>query len=734
MKLSFSDKRLPATAIVLLAVVVVIVAEFMLRPVQTAIDANPPDAATQRPKVVNFRDAARAANVVLRLPEWPKTPAEVAAVMDKATDESTRLLDEIAQIKPYQASFRNTVQAYELAFYPAMDADGVVSVIAQAHPDKAMRDAGREADKRFSSWAVSMQFREDIYQVIKRFSDTEPPLGDADAILLRDTMRDYRRNGMHLSGEQRDELKTLKTELNEFEIEFGKNITEADLYLEFSAEQLAGAPQDFLTDESLRTEDSHYRINANVTWQRNTILENVADAGVRKQVAAARFQRAVDSNMPLLGKMLAHRARIAKILGYDTWADYRTETRMAKDAATAIRFQDQLKEGLDSKFSEELDVLRDLKRTQTGEAKAQLDYWDVQYYENQLKKSRYNIDTEQLKVYFEMNRTLDGMFRIFEQLFDIRITRVDPPFQWVEGLHLYVISDASSSTPLGMLYMDLYPRKGKYNHFAHFGITAGKRLADGRMQRPVSALICNFPPATADKPSLLSFEDVQTLFHEFGHAMHNMLSTASYASQSGTSVPRDFVEAPSQMLEYWVRDKAVLDRFAADYRDPDRKIPAEVLNALDEARRATAAIFERGQLAYSLMDMRLHMMKTSKPWRDLVKFSNSIATEIYMKYPEKTAMIASFGHLAGYDAGYYGYAWSRAIAEDMASVFRDSADGFMDKTIGRRMRDEIYAPGSSRDVEGSIQAFLGRERSLQPFFESIGIPQDAKSQTGKPNA
>ena len=721
MKISFSDKHLPVAVVIIIAVVVFIAMDLQRKTPETTIEAQPPEVQSGIARLVNFRDAARAADLAFVLPEWPQTPGQVHQSVDKAIEKSIQLLDKIASIEPYLASFKTTVQAYEMALYPAVDAIGPVGVITETHPDKAMRDAGREADKRFSAWAVSVGFRDDIYQVIKAYAETSPPLGGEDAKLLEDTMRDYKRNGMHLSQEKRDELKRLKTELSDTGIEFDRNINEADMYLEFTAEELAGAPADFLSDKSLQTDGGKYRINVNVSWQRVAVLENVASSDVRFKVARARFQRAVEANMPLIRKMLERRARIAKILGYDSWADYRTETRMAKNAATAIEFQEQLTKGLEPKFRTELSRLHELKAQETDDPDAEIDYWDVYYYENQLKKSEYNIDTEQLKVFFEIDRTLDGMFRIFEELFGIKITRIEPQYKWIDDLRLYAVSDANSSAPLGLLYMDLYPREGKYNHFAHFGITSGKRLDDGRMQRPVSALICNFPPATADKPSLLSLDDVETLFHEFGHAMHNILSMANYASFFGTSVPRDFVEAPSQMLEFWVRDKSVLDRFAADYRNPDEKIPADVLASLDEARLATAAIFERGQLAYSLIDTRLHSLGKPGQCPKLTKYINGIAADVYLSYPEDSSMIASFGHFTGYDAGYYGYAWSRAISEDMASVFRDSPGGFMDETIGRRLRDEIYAPGSSRDVEYSIQSFLGRERSMKPFFDSIGI-------------
>src|SRR6185436_12475235 len=179
-----------------------------------------------------------------------------------------------------------------------------------------------------------------------------------------------------------------------------------------------------------------------------------------------------------------------------------------------------------------------------------------------------------------------GMFKIYQRIFGLKFERVEAPDKWIGDLQLYAVSDSKSCEPLGLFYLDMFPREGKYNHFAQFGLIEGKLLGSGKYQRPTVALICNFPSPTKDKPSLLSHQDVETLFHEFGHAMHSILTRAKYVRFSGTSVPRDFVEAPSQMLENWVWDKKVLDSFAADYANPSEKIPQDILGKLKEAKLA----------------------------------------------------------------------------------------------------------------------------------------------------
>jgi thimet oligopeptidase len=291
----------------------------------------------------------------------------------------------------------------------------------------------------------------------------------------------------------------------------------------------------------------------------------------------------------------------------------------------------------------------------------------------------------------------------------------------VTDLQLYAVSDAQTDEPLGLFYLDMFPREGKYNHFAQFGIIAGKRLSDGTYQRPVCSLVCNFPAPTADHPSLLSHDEVETVFHEFGHAMHTILTRAKYVRFSGTSVPRDFVEAPSQMLENWVWDKKVLDSFAADYRDPSKKIPVEILAQLQAARLATEGVRYRRQLSFGLMDLALHTQITAANATNLLALSNEKLGNIFLPMLPDSAFIAYFGHIIGYGAGYYGYAWADAIAADMATVFEKSPGGYFDKDVGMRLRKEIYEVGDSREVNESIEKFLGRPRSLEPFLKRIGV-------------
>ena len=564
-----------------------------------------------------------------------------------------------------------------------------------------------------------MDYREDDYRVLKYFAGTKPQLTSEDKKLFDETLRDYRRAGLELPATQRDEVEKLRKELTALETDFANNVTKAEKSVKFTRAELAGVPEDFLTQT--KTGDDEYTVKANITWHYLTVIDNASREATRQKIMLAECNLAREANVPLIEKILARRDTLAKKLGYNNYADYQIEPKMAKNAATATKFLEDLKTGLQPKFAAELEQFRQLKIKQTGDTNAQIFTWDWRYYSNELKKQKYNVDAEQLRVYFPMDRVLDGLFAIYQRIFGLKFEKMEPPYKWIGDLQLYAVSDAKTGEPMGMFYLDLFPREGKYNHFAMFPIIEGKRFADGTYQRPVMSMICNFPAPTKDHPSLMSHDDVETIFHEFGHAMHGVLTRAKYVRFSGTSVPQDFVEAPSQMLENWPWDKAILDTFAADYRDPAKKIPAEILAQLKAARLATEGARYRRQLSFALMDLALHTQITATNAAATLALSNQKLGEVFLPMMPDTAFLAYFGHIIGYGGGYYGYAWADAIAADMDTVFEKSSGGHLDIATGMKLRKEIYEVGDSRDVNESIEKFLGRPRSIAPFLKRIGV-------------
>jgi thimet oligopeptidase len=676
----------------------------------------------QTDRLHDFRRRAATFNAVITLPQFETTTNELRFTLKQTLAVGNAALDRVGALKPGEVTFENTVRALDDISYQISLTDNRFSVIKETSTDAKLRDAATDALKALEEWTVGIDYREDVYKALKAYADRKPKLKGEDAKLLTETMRDYRRAGLELPKPQRDEVEKMRKELSRLTTDYESNITKAQKAVKFTLIELEGVPESFLAQ--VKTGADEYTVMANITWHYMSVMDNAKREDTRKRLITEHDNLARAENIPLLEKILPLRDDIAHKLGYKTWADYQIEVKMAGTAAAAIDFLEKLKTGLQPKFDAELAEFRRIKIKETGDTNAQVCVWDWRYLSSQLKKEKYNVDAEQLRVYFPYQRVLDGMFNIYQNIFGLKFERVEPPYKWIGDLQLYAVSDAKTEEPLGLFYLDMFPREGKYNHFAQFHLIQGKVMASGKYQRPTVALICNFPSPSKDKPSLLAHSDVETIFHEFGHAMHSMMTRAKYSRFSGTSVPRDFVEAPSQMLENWVWDKKVLDSFAADYRDPSKKIPADILAKLREAKLATEGTRYRRQLSFALTDLTLHTQIHDGNAAKALPLSNRVLSEVFLPMVPDTAFVAYFGHLMGYDAGYYGYAWADAIAADMATVFEKAPNGYFDQAAGHRLRVEIYEPGNSRDVNESIEKFLGRKRSLEPFLKKIGIEKN----------
>ncbi len=676
--------------------------------------------------VDDFRAAAAKANAVLTIPDWDKTPKAVEASMKDAIARANKALDQIGTQDLSKVTFKSTVVALDDVTYQASLAANKATIIKETNTNPAMRAAAENAVKEFQDWAVGVDYREDVYKAIKAFADTHPKLSGEDEKLFKETLRDYRRAGLDLPPDQRKEVEDLRKQLSKLGTDFDSNIVKANAPVMFSKADLEGLPESFFNSPGIKTGDDVYTVMANVTWQYNTVEENAKKEATRKQLYIVR-ETLAKQNIALLNQMLTLRNKIALRLGYKSWDDYQTEVKMAKTGGNAEKYINDLVAGIQPKFDSEVAELQKLKAADTNDPNAKIMVWDWRYYSNQRDKQKYAVDKEALRAYFPFQKVLEGMFNIYQNIFGLKFVKIATPYKWVDDLQLYLVTDSASGEPLGMFYLDMFPREGKFNHFAQFDIISGKLLPDGKYQRPTVALLCNFPPPSADTPSLMTHQDVETLFHEFGHALHSIVTRAKYGRFAGAHVPGDFVEAPSQMLQNWVWDKKVLDTFAADYREPTKKIPADVVKKLNDAKLANAAVYYRRQFAFASLDLALHDPHPEDMPYDSVAISNPILQKVFLPIDPSTTFVSYFGHLNGYDAGYYGYAWADAIAADMATVFEKARDGYLDKQAGMKLRHEIYETGDSRDVNESIEKFLGRKQSIEPFLKKIGIGTQEKT-------
>jgi oligopeptidase A len=688
--------------------------------------------ADQTKTVEDFRAAADKSNAILTIPDWPQTPEAIDTMTKGAIAKATAALDAIGKQDLSKVTFKSTIGARDDLNYDATIAAYKTAVIKESNTSAPMREAAEKAYKVFQDFAVAIDYREDVYKAMKAFADTHPKLSGEDVKLFNETMRDYRRAGLGLPPEKRKEVEELRKQLAKISTDFSSNVVNARAPVVFTKAELDGVPESFLSESGVKTGDDAYSVMANITWHFTTVEENAKSEATRKKLYLIHDSLAKDTNVAVLNQMLDLRNKIALKLGYKSWDDYQTEVKMAKSGAGAKSYIDNLITGIQPKFDAEISEMQKMKAADTQDPNAKVSVWDWRYYQNQVNKQKYTVDKEALRVYFPFQKVVDGMFAIYQSIFGLKFEKINAPYKWIDDLQLYVVTDSGTGEPLGMFYLDMFPREGKFNHFAQFNIIDGKLLPNGKYQRPTVALLCNFPPPSADKPSLMTHGDVETLFHEFGHALHSIVTRAKYGRFAGSNVPGDFVEAPSQMLQNWVWDKKVLDTFAADYRDPSKKIPAEIIQKMNDAKLADAGVFYRRQFALASLDLAMHNQHPENAPYDCVAISNPILEKVFLPIDPSTTMVTFFGHMNGYDAGYYGYAWADAIAADMATVFEKARNGYFDKQAGMKLRREIYEVGDSRDVNVSIEKFLGRKQSIQPFLKRIGIgpAEKRKASTG----
>ena len=674
----------------------------------------------EMPTLESFQEKAQGFGAKLTAPSFPDTREAIEAEMTSIIQSLQAAGDGIAALELENLTFETTFGALDRAEHEAYARALPINVVKNTSPDVAVRDAATEAMKRFDDALIAFAYRYDIYENLRNFVDRRPKFEGEDLRLMQDVMLDYKRLGYDLSEDDRKQLERMNKELAALTTDFSRNISEADDVIVFTLKELEGVPEGFLKQKDLMNAYGTYDIRPGVAPQYQTVMRTAKQAETRRRLMDARFKQAKDENLPILAKMVQLRFDIARKLGYKTWADYQTEKRMAGNGNRVKTFLTDMVSGLEPRFKQDVEHLRQLKVKETGDNAAVLHMWDLSYYKNQYIKDAFAIDREEMRRYFPLQPTLEGLFEVYGIVFGLEIQEIENPDPWFDDVALYVVSDNKTRQPLGLFYLDMFPREGKYNHFAQFTIVPGARMSEDTYQRPTVGLICNFPPPGEESPSLLSFDEVNTLFHEFGHCMHSILTEAKYARFAGTQVPQDFVETPSQVLEYWLTDKHVLDLFAGDWQDRDKKIPQDLIDKLDMAENALIGLDYRAQMSYALIDMELHHHQNmAYVQRNMVEMTNDIMKEVYFAPPSGSAMIANFGHLAGYDAGYYGYAWADVIAADLAESFRVSPGGFFDKDLGAQLRREIFSRGNSRDVNESVRAFLGRDYSVVPFLKRI---------------
>ncbi len=622
-------------------------------------------------------------------------------------------LQELASLPAPTRTFQNTPEALDTAAWDLADEASAQTFLKYVSTSAPVREAAHECEARIEKLAIETYTREDLFRALSDFDGSGVKLAGESRRLLDKQLLDFKRNGLLLAPAKRAEVKRLKDRLVDLELTFGKNLNEIKNYLPVTKEELEGLPDDYVA--RLEREGDKYKVTLDYP-DYFPFMNNARNARARQMLEKLYNNRAAETNLVILAEVLKLRREAAKLLGYPTHAHYILEDRMAKKPAAVQKFIDKLEKRLKVLAKEELKVLKDLKRETEGpEAAAVFNAWDWRFYDNLLKKSRYQVDDEKIKEYFPMETVTAGMLAVYQKLLGVKFRAVANAELWSPDVKLYEVTDAAGGPAIGYFYMDLFPRDGKYKHAAAFTLIKGRQLTDS-YQAPVSAMVANFNKPSPGRPSLLKHEEVETFFHEFGHIMHQTLTKARYGRFSGSSVARDFVEAPSQMLEEWAWQKDILNSLSGHFSDPSKKLPPELLDKMLAAKNVNSGLVNLRQLFFAGIDLRYHtaeVVDTTEEYRRLMEPISMLPMS------EGTHPEASFGHLMGYDAGYYGYMWSKVFAEDMFSRFE--AEGVLNPVLGRQYRELILEPGSSRDEAGQLKAFLGRAPNETAFLKSIGL-------------
>ncbi len=646
------------------------------------------------------------------------TPQEVENTASAALAEAEKAIESIAALPVKERSFKSTHLALEAALGRLDDALSPLNLLKETSPSTQVQEAAKKVADLSSAFFAKLYTRADLYQVL--VSSPNAGTDAEDKKLMDETLRSFRKSGAALPEEKRKRVTALKEELSKIENEFAANLAKANDSATLSVAELEGLPQDFI--DGLKTNSEGLReLTLLDASSYLPFLENARSEEARKKVVLAHDKVATTINVPLLERAIAIRDEIAKALGFSNHAALVLDSKMAKTPSRVNEFLADLQKKLLKKRDHDLAALLALKKADVPTAKA-IEIWDWRYYDNQQKKKKYAVDGEIVREFFPVDHVIQTTFQIYQDLLGVSFQEMETRKKWFHEVRLFEVRDSKTDTLIGHFYLDLYPRDNKFKHFAAFDIQRARRNADGTYRTPVSAVVGNFPkPSVSGKPSLLSHQDVETFFHEFGHIMHMTLTTARYGSLSGAAVRWDFVEAPSQMLENWTWDAGMLKRLSKHYKS-GQPMPDALIQSIIAARHVNEGIFWSRQLFFASVDMVFH---TSGATVDTTKVWRAKSSEILgMACDPSTAPQATFSHLmGGYDAGYYGYLWSKVFAEDMFSLFSakklDSPS--LGSQVGERYRQFILAPGGTQEPEDLIKKFLGREPSKKAFFESLGL-------------
>ncbi|HKE37999.1 MAG TPA: M3 family metallopeptidase [Candidatus Baltobacteraceae bacterium] len=646
--------------------------------------------------------------------DWSLTPEQITSTCTAQIAAFDAAAKRIMAVRG-QRTFENTLLPLENAEADLSDRLVAQGFLFNMAIEKPVRDASDRCNIAQSNYFAAFGARPDVYRALLEVQRSGTARTDADKKLLEYYLVTARQSGAALSAQKRKSFIALSNELTVLASKWQETLNNDAATLNITAAQTQSLPAGFVKTLT-QNADGTYTVKVNESTV-TPFLQNQRDAGARKAFFVAYNNRAV-ANVAVLQSAIGVRYQLARLLGYDSWAAYRLADRMAKTPEQVLTFERSLDAKLMPQAKRDLEGLAQMKGQDTGDANAAIEPWDVAYYYNQLVKTKYSVDNEEIRQYFPVDVVIDRIMNLYHKILGVTFVKVADPKAWAPDVISYNVFDTKTGKFIGTTYFDLYPRPGKFSHFANWPLLPARKLKDGTYRPPVTAILGNWPRPAPGSPALLSHQDVITFFHEFGHNLAALLGTAPYETLSG-GFRQDFVEAPSQMLENFMWQPSILKEISANVTT-GAPLPDDLIAKMIAARYVDEAYFTTGQIKLGMVDMTYH---SSGPKVDTTAVWGQISSEYTpLAMVPGTHPQASFGHLFGYDAGYYSYLWALVYAQDMFTAFKNG--GLEDPDVGLRYRQTILEPARTYEPDVEVRNFLGRPMNTDAFYEQFVTAPD----------
>uniref|UniRef100_A0A453G3M2 Peptidase M3A/M3B catalytic domain-containing protein n=1 Tax=Aegilops tauschii subsp. strangulata TaxID=200361 RepID=A0A453G3M2_AEGTS len=637
--------------------------------------------------------------------------AEIKRLADRIIAKSKETYDAVAAVPLDKVNFANAIAPLaelDAQQFPLVQACVLPRMVS---PSEDICRASAEAEKRLDSHFLLCRQREDVYRVVKAFTERGERIGPEATRFVQYLVREFERNGAKLTQTKKKEMEKLKSLIDDLNLKYIQNMNDFTKFLLLSEEELAGMPLEFLKD--LEETDGKRKVLL-TGYYVTPILEHCKKVGsTRKQIAVAYGQKGGNQNVAILEKLVQIRHRLARLLGYSNYSDFAIEPRMPMTSRKVLEFLEEMSEQLSDLANRELTVLKELKMKEEGDAQFGME--DLLYYMKRGEQHKVDLDIGEIKRYFPVKLVISGMLKMFQDLFALRFEEIKDVEVWHDTVRLFSVWDASSSDLLGYFFLDIFSREGKYDHTCVVALQNGCMCSNGSRKVPVAVLLSQCPKEFDGNSALLRFPEVVRIFHEFSHVVHHISNRATFSRFSSLRLEGDFAEIPSLLLENWCYESISLKMMSGFYQDITKSVSTEACQSLKRRRDMFAGLKLKQEILLCLVDQIIHTSENV----DIDELIKDLHPKVILGIPllEGTSPASCFPRIAvGYDAVCYSYIWSEVFAADLfATKFKDD---LLNQHAGLRFRNKVLAPGGSKGPLEIITDYLGREPSLQPFIQS----------------